>query len=480
MFGLDDHIAALSSGGSVLIVLLVATLLGLRHATDPDHIAAVTALVASGRGRATRRAAELGVFWGLGHALTLVLFGLPILLFEAYLPDRLQQGAETAVAALIVFLAVRLLVRWRSGYFHLHAHAHSPGQHDHTHKVRTPFGAFGIGLVHGMGGSAGVGVLLLAAIPSQPLAVTSLVILALFTAVSMTALTTGFGATLGSAPFRRSYAVAIPALGTASLAFGCWYAAAVWSLMPYPLRPVDSPACPSRSTSSTTSGRPSPCSSPARFGYYAGGAADEEALAGNVDAWRRLRLRPRVLVDVTAVSTETTVLGTPVSMPLLVAPTAIQRLAHPDGEAGMARAAAAAGTVMCLSTIATATPADVATAAPDGPRWFQLYVFRERGVTRELIAQAVEHGYSAIVLTVDAPGSGAASATSAPPSACPRTRGAGLRRCDGRPGRRDAAGAAGGDRPGAHLATTSTRALVLGLAAGAQGDPDGRGRRARR
>ena len=142
---------------------------------------------------------------------------------------------------------------------------------------------------------------------------------------------------------------------------------------------------------------------PGAFGYYAGGAADEEALAGNVDAWRRLRLRPRVLVDVTEVSTETTVLGTPVSMPLLVAPTAIQRLAHPDGEAGMARAAAAAGTVMCLSTIATATPADVATAAPDGPRWFQLYVFRERGVTRELIAQAVEHGYGAIVLTVDAP-----------------------------------------------------------------------------
>ena len=142
---------------------------------------------------------------------------------------------------------------------------------------------------------------------------------------------------------------------------------------------------------------------PGAFGYYAGGAADEEALAGNVDAWRRLRLRPRVLVDVTAVSTETTVLGTPVSMPLLVAPTAIQRLAHPDGEAGMARAAAAAGTLMCLSTIATATPADVATAAPDGPRWFQLYVFRERGVTRELIAEAVEHGYSAIVLTVDAP-----------------------------------------------------------------------------
>jgi isopentenyl diphosphate isomerase/L-lactate dehydrogenase-like FMN-dependent dehydrogenase len=139
------------------------------------------------------------------------------------------------------------------------------------------------------------------------------------------------------------------------------------------------------------------------FGYFAGGAGDEEVLSGNVEAWRRLRLRPRVLVDVERVSTSTTVLGVPVSMPLVVAPTAIQRLAHPDGEPGMARAAAAAGTVMCLSTLATATPAEVAAAAPEGARWFQLYVFRDRGVTRSLVEQAVEHGYRAVVLTVDAP-----------------------------------------------------------------------------
>ena len=142
---------------------------------------------------------------------------------------------------------------------------------------------------------------------------------------------------------------------------------------------------------------------PGAFGYYAGGAGDELALSGNVDAWRALRLRPRVLVDVADVSAATTVLGTPVSMPLLVAPTAIQRLAHPDGEPGMARAAAAAGTIMCLSTLATATPAEVAAAAPDAPRWFQLYVFRDRGVTRSFVEQAVDHGYGAIVLTVDAP-----------------------------------------------------------------------------
>jgi High-affinity nickel-transport protein len=234
MFGLDDQIASFSDGASVLVVLLVAVLLGLRHATDPDHIAAVTTLVASTRERAARRAAALGIWWGAGHAVTLILFGVPILLFEAYLPERLQQGAETAVALLIVFLAVRLLVRWRSGYFHLHAHAHTVDEHDHCHPVRTPAGAFGIGLVHGMGGSAGVGVLLLATIPSTSVALTSLVVLALFTAVSMTALTGGFGLTLGSRPAQRTFVAAAPAIGLSSLAFGCWYAAAAWSLMPYP------------------------------------------------------------------------------------------------------------------------------------------------------------------------------------------------------------------------------------------------------
>lgn len=219
MFGLDDQLAGFSSGGSILIVLLVATLLGLRHATDPDHIAAITTLVASGGERARRRAAELGAWWGLGHALTLVVFGVPILLVEAYLPETVQRGAETAVAALIVYLAARLLVRHRHG-------------HEHRHRVRRPLTAFGIGLVHGIGGSAGVGVLLLAAIPSKPLAVASLGLLALFTAVSMTMVTVGLGATLAAR--RDGLTSAAPAIGLVSLAFGLWYAAAAWSLMPYP------------------------------------------------------------------------------------------------------------------------------------------------------------------------------------------------------------------------------------------------------
>jgi hypothetical protein len=232
MFGLDDWIASLSDGASVAVVLLVAVLLGLRHATDPDHIAAMTALVASGRERATRSAARLGAWWGIGHGITLVVFGMPILLAQRYLPERLQQGAETAVAALIVYLALRLLVRWRHGYFDLHAHPHPDRQHQHA--VRTPAGALGVGLVHGMGGSAGVGVLLLAAIPSETVAVASLLLLALFTAVSMTVVTAGFGLTLSRRPVAAASVTLVPVLGALSLAFGLWYAAAAWALAPYP------------------------------------------------------------------------------------------------------------------------------------------------------------------------------------------------------------------------------------------------------
>jgi isopentenyl diphosphate isomerase/L-lactate dehydrogenase-like FMN-dependent dehydrogenase len=139
------------------------------------------------------------------------------------------------------------------------------------------------------------------------------------------------------------------------------------------------------------------------LGYYAGGAADERTLQDNVAAWSRRRLRPRVLVDVSTVSTATTILGTEVSTPVLVAPTALQRMAHPDGEPGMARAAAAAGSLMVLSTLCTSTPAEVAAAAPGAPRWMQLYVTRDRSVSHALVDAALEAGFGAIVVTVDAP-----------------------------------------------------------------------------
>jgi isopentenyl diphosphate isomerase/L-lactate dehydrogenase-like FMN-dependent dehydrogenase len=145
---------------------------------------------------------------------------------------------------------------------------------------------------------------------------------------------------------------------------------------------------------------------PGAYGYFAGGAGDERTLRDNVEAFARWQLRPRMLVDVREAGAGTTVLGSELSMPLLVAPVALQRLAHPDGEPGMARAAAAAGTLMCLSTLATATPGEVAAAAPGAPRWFQLYTFRDRGVTRALVDEATAAGFQAIVLTVDAPRAG--------------------------------------------------------------------------
>jgi isopentenyl diphosphate isomerase/L-lactate dehydrogenase-like FMN-dependent dehydrogenase len=143
--------------------------------------------------------------------------------------------------------------------------------------------------------------------------------------------------------------------------------------------------------------------SPEAWGYIAGGAGDERTLRWNREAFSRYRLRYRVLVDVSDVSTETTVLGTPISMPVIVAPMAFQQVAHEEHELGTARGAAAAGTVMCLSTVATASPAGVAEAAPGAPKWLQLYVFKDRGVSDDVIAQALESGFSALVLTADLP-----------------------------------------------------------------------------
>jgi isopentenyl diphosphate isomerase/L-lactate dehydrogenase-like FMN-dependent dehydrogenase len=145
---------------------------------------------------------------------------------------------------------------------------------------------------------------------------------------------------------------------------------------------------------------------PGVHGYFAGGAGDERTLARNAEAFERWELRPRVLVDVSAVTTSCKVLDTQMSMPVLVAPVAFQRLAHSDGEAAMARAAAEAGAVICLSSLTSTPPAEVAAAAPGGRRWMQLYLFRDRGVTRSLVEEAAGAGYEALLLTVDAPFAG--------------------------------------------------------------------------
>jgi hypothetical protein len=214
VFGLDDFLASLSDGTSLAVVAAVAILLGLRHATDPDHLAAVSTLLVSAEHRG-RAAARLGAAWGAGHAATLFAFGAPVVLFRAYLPETVQRGAETAIGLLIACLAVRLLLRWRRNALHA--------------SNRTPLGAFSVGLLHGIGGSAGVGILLVSTIDGRTLAIGALGILALCTAASMTLLTTGFGLTLA----RRSLARLAPALGIASLTFGLWYALGAQNLLPY-------------------------------------------------------------------------------------------------------------------------------------------------------------------------------------------------------------------------------------------------------
>ena len=226
MFGLDDSIASLGTGQTFAVVAIIAILLGLRHATDPDHLTAVTTLIAGDHAHAPRRARRLGFVWGMGHATSLFTFGVPIVIAHDYLPEPLQRAAETAVGLLIIGLAIRLLLRWKQGAFR--------GGPGHVHpKGRTPLQAYAIGLVHGMGGSAGVGVLLLAAIPDHVEAIAALALFAFFTAVSMALASTTFGYALSRGPVLRRFVRIAPALGVVSLLFGVWYSLGAVNAVPY-------------------------------------------------------------------------------------------------------------------------------------------------------------------------------------------------------------------------------------------------------
>lgn len=242
--GLDSWIASLGQG-SVLLSLGAAILLGLRHATDPDHVTAVSTLVFSGREEVRRRAGRLGLAWGLGHAATLVLFGLPAVVIGPWLPEPVGRIAEFAIGLVIIGLAVRLLLRWRRGYLHLHVHEHDGERHAHPHMHervapsvhplrhghqhaeslgRSPREAFGIGLVHGIGGSAGAGVLLVMAAPTVSLRVIALLLFAGGTAASMSMVSWLVGHGLATGRFGRGFERLVPVLGVASVAFGIWYA----------------------------------------------------------------------------------------------------------------------------------------------------------------------------------------------------------------------------------------------------------------
>jgi len=247
---IDEWLEALLNSPSLGVVLLVSLALGLRHASDPDHLAAVTTLIASEEGRKrARKAGVMGLSWGLGHGTTLVLLGLPLVLLGRYLPEAVQQAAEVVIGAIIVFLGLRLLVRWRRGLFHVHTHRHGGDPehrhlhshaeeevHDHAHvKRRTPVSSFGIGLVHGIGGSGGLTLLLLSTIADRGEAVAALLLFAAGTALSMALLSTAFGLAIAGGPIGRNFERVAPVLGCLGMAFGLWYALGAAEIVIYPL-----------------------------------------------------------------------------------------------------------------------------------------------------------------------------------------------------------------------------------------------------
>jgi ABC-type nickel/cobalt efflux system permease component RcnA len=235
---------------SIWVILLISMLLGLRHASDPDHLAAVTTLIASEKDyEKMRKAGIMGLLWGAGHGTTLVLIGAPLILFNRYLPETVQQAAETLIGIIIVALAARLLLRWRRGLFHVHVHTHDGGEahrhlhshaedasHKHAHRVRrrTPLSAYGVGLVHGIGGSGGLTLLLLSTISDKVQATGALLLFAAGTAVSMALLSTAFGLAIAGGPVGRNLARVAPVLGVLGMAFGAWYALGALGLIVYP------------------------------------------------------------------------------------------------------------------------------------------------------------------------------------------------------------------------------------------------------
>ncbi|CAN5568806.1 hypothetical protein BH20ACT15_BH20ACT15_01840 [soil metagenome] len=228
---LDESLTRLFEGAPLLVALGIALLLGLRHASDPDHLVAVTSLIAS-RDSDKRDAARLGTFWGLGHAAMLLAIGLPLIFLKSELPAWLETGAEKAVGVVILVLAVRVILKWVRGDYRSDPHTHPADEHRHLHRadehshhsVRTPAQAFGIGVLHGLAGTGAVVVLLIAAMPTAVEAAAALALFAPMSVLSMTACTTAYAWLLTRRPIEPLYrTVLIPMIGGFGVIFGLWY-----------------------------------------------------------------------------------------------------------------------------------------------------------------------------------------------------------------------------------------------------------------
>ena len=208
---LDHALSGLFDGAPLAVALGIALLLGLRHASDPDHLVAVTSLVAAEDGD-TRQAARLGAWWGVGHACALIALGIPLIAFRAQMPAWLENGAEKAIGAVILVLAARVILRWLR-----------PPAHSHTPRTRRQ--ALSIGLLHGLAGTGAVVVLLIAALPTQLESALALAVFAPMSMVSMTACSAGFAWVLTRPAVEPLYrTVLVPGLGVFGVMFGLWYA----------------------------------------------------------------------------------------------------------------------------------------------------------------------------------------------------------------------------------------------------------------
>jgi ABC-type nickel/cobalt efflux system permease component RcnA len=232
----DAWLTVLFDGAPLAVALVVAFLLGLRHASDPDHLVAVTSLVAADDGD-TRRAARIGAWWGIGHGGTLLALGLPLILLKSELPAWLESGAERAVGVVILVLALRVLVKWRRGDYRAGSHASPAPRADrhrhlrrgagttHAHEhVRTPVQALGIGMLHGLAGTGAVVLLLIAALPQKLEAAAALAVFAPMSVVSMALCTSAFAWVLTRPMLEPVYrSVLIPAFGAFGAVFGIGY-----------------------------------------------------------------------------------------------------------------------------------------------------------------------------------------------------------------------------------------------------------------
>jgi ABC-type nickel/cobalt efflux system permease component RcnA len=230
---LDSLLTGLFDGAPLLVALGIAFLLGVRHASDPDHLVAVTSLVAAENGD-TKKAARLGAWWGIGHASALMAIGVPLIVFKTELPASLESGAEKAIGALILVLAARVIYKWVRGDFRAGAHAHDGGHGHRRHlrrgaghrhaKVRTSGQAMSIGLLHGLAGTGAVVLLLIAALPNRLEAGLALAVFAPMSIVSMAALTAALAWVLTRPLIEPVYrSVLIPARGAFGIMFGAWY-----------------------------------------------------------------------------------------------------------------------------------------------------------------------------------------------------------------------------------------------------------------